>query len=196
MSSTIQEFDYTVDSLRALLWQYNEAVNLQSLLEQFQQFYLVNHTLFWEAWYADVFNLLTANEFGLSVWAIILGIPLQVSSSPSNKPNWGFGPYRRNFNRGNFVNDEGLIILRTEEKRIILRLRYFNMTYNTNVIDINMILSKIFAAYGPTYVLDNLDMTMTYVFNFNLSARLRIFFTTYDILPRPDGVKVNIVVSP
>ncbi len=196
MSSTIQEFDFSVNTLRALLWEYNDATNLQELLELFQQWYVVNQTVFWQTWYADVFNLITANDFGLAVWAIILGIPLQTSSSPSNKPNWGFGPYRRNFNRGNFVSDEGLIILRTEEKRIILRLRYFNLTFNYNIVDINRILADIFAAYGPVYIQDNLDMTITYVFNYNLSNRLKYFFIKYDALPRPAGVKLNIVVSP
>ena len=76
MAATIQEFDFSVDLLQAILWQYNNATSLQSLLNSEQAWVIENQTEFWENWLRDVFDLRTANEFGLSVWSIILGIPL------------------------------------------------------------------------------------------------------------------------
>ncbi|WP_059215173.1 DUF2612 domain-containing protein [Escherichia albertii] len=85
MSNKIQEFQFSVDLLRAILWQYNVAENLQGILERKKDWYVINHEQFWSDWYRDVFNMDTANSFGLSVWAIILGIPLVVTSDTPNQ---------------------------------------------------------------------------------------------------------------
>ena len=47
----IQQFDYSVDVLNVVLWQYNEAKNLLSLLNDKQAWLDVNQTAFWENWY-------------------------------------------------------------------------------------------------------------------------------------------------
>ena len=70
--ATIQEFDFSVDLLRALLWQYEDATGLQALLRQKSEWYTVNQTAFWSNWERDVFDLTTANDFGCAVWGIIL----------------------------------------------------------------------------------------------------------------------------
>ena len=80
----IESYDFSVNLMRALLWQYNDAENLQSVLQQKQDWYTINQTEFWQDWYDNVFNLLTANQFGLNVWAIILGLPLNVTLAPSD----------------------------------------------------------------------------------------------------------------
>ena len=67
MSQTIQQIDYTVNVLRPLLWQYNQADNLRGLLELKQVFYDREQRDFWQNWYRDVFDLRTANDFGLTV---------------------------------------------------------------------------------------------------------------------------------
>ena len=86
--STIQEFDYSVDLLKAILWQYNESPNLLSLVTQKQEWYTQNQSEFWSDWYTNVFNLQTANLFGLAVWSIILNVPLYVPyvPEPDDKP--------------------------------------------------------------------------------------------------------------
>ncbi|NIT55538.1 MAG: DUF2612 domain-containing protein, partial [Aliifodinibius sp.] len=65
----------------------------------------------------DVFNLDTANDFGLSVWSVILNTPLTVENNepePDNS-NWGFGNNRKNFNNGNFTAFGSSFALKTEE---------------------------------------------------------------------------------
>lgn len=91
MSATIEEFDFSVNLLKALLWRHNDAANLQSLLESKNSWYEANQTDFWNDWVTNVFNLETANEFGLSVWAQILGIPLSLIVPPNAGPQFGFG---------------------------------------------------------------------------------------------------------
>src|SRR5690606_22129864 len=88
----IQQFNYNVNLLQAVLWQYDESTNLLSLINQKQQWYNQYQTKFWEDWYDNVFNILTANQFGLSVWSYILNVPLFLDNVPEdpNKPIWGF----------------------------------------------------------------------------------------------------------
>lgn len=92
MSVSNQDFDFSVDILNALIWRDNQAVNLQSLLNGKAAWYEQNHEDFWSDWLTNVFNLDTANEFGLAVWAQILGLPLTLIVAPNPGPQFGFGP--------------------------------------------------------------------------------------------------------
>jgi hypothetical protein len=91
----IQEFNYSVNLLQSILWQYDEATNLIGLINKKNSWYNVNQTQFWENWYNNVFNLLTANSFGLSVWSIILNLPLFLLATPEpdDAPIFGFNSF-------------------------------------------------------------------------------------------------------
>jgi len=98
--SRIQEFDFSVDLLQHILWNFNQAENLQNLLQKKQDWYQENQQEFWDNWVRDVFDLRTANDFGLSIWSIILDLPLFGDSdvSPTDYPAFGFGsPLNINF---------------------------------------------------------------------------------------------------
>lgn len=191
----IQEFDFSVDLLRALLWQYNDAARLQSLLTQKQDWYDLNQSEFWDAWVRDVFDLRTANDFGLSVWAILLNVPLVVVSDvdPSAQEVWGFGANRQNFTNGNFYPTQ-TAGLTTEQKRLVLRLRYFDLVTRGAVPEINAFMAYLFADYGPVYVNDGLSMKARYVFGFPLPSKLATVLRDFDLLPRPAAVAVDYVV--
>lgn len=194
--SKIQQFDHSVDLLRSILWQYNDAANLQALLQSKQDWYDENHVQFWEDWITDVFDLRTANSFGLSVWSVILNLPLfgETQISPSDYPAFGFES-SLNFDNGNFATDSiGLLGLPDEQKRIILRLRYFQLTTRCAIPEINEFLNGLFGA-NEIYVLDGLNMTMTYVFAGPLAQSFFTIFQILDVLPRPAGVEVNFVNS-
>mgnify|MGYP006921409107 CR=1 FL=1 len=195
MSQQIQAFDFSVDLLRALLWQYNGAARLELLVRQKQAWYDENQKAFWEDWTRDVFDLRTANDFGLSVWAIILDIPLAVASQGDdpNKPIWGFGQYHENFTNGNFASISSSQ-LSTEQKRLVLRLRYFQLVTRGTIPEVNAFFAYLFDPLGLVYVNDGYDMTARYVFNFPLSSALEMVLTEYDLLPRPAGVKIDYVV--
>lgn len=193
--SQIQEFDFSVNLLRALLWQYNDAANLEALLRQKQAWYDANQSQFWGNWVTDVFDLRTANDFGLSVWAVILDTPSVITSSQDDpdKPIWGFDQYRQNFNNGNFASIASSA-LTTAQKRLVLRLRYFQLVTKGSVSEINAFFAYLFEPLGPAYVVDGLDMRARYVFGFPLSSALEAILTEFDLLPRPAGVKIDYVI--
>lgn len=188
----IQIFDASVPITDALLWQESTSKSLQALAALKQEWYQENHTKFWQDWYDNVFNLQTANDFGCSVWGIILGIPLTLGPppDPSGKKNWGFGSLRKNFMHGNFTSS-GAAGLTLEEKRIVLKLRYFQLSCRCAIPEINKFLQFLFKDIGTAYILDNLDMSITYVFNFQLSDNLIYMFEKYHLLPRMDGVRLR-----
>lgn len=192
--SKIQAFDFSIDLMRAILWQYNDAVRLQSLLEQKKAWYDANYKSFWDNWVRDVFDLRTCNDFGLAVWAIILDMPIvvQTDQADPSRPTWGFGSYHRNFRRGNFFNGRSTVqVLSPDEARLALRLRYFQIVSRSTVPEINKVINSIFSNHGPVWVEDNGDMTITYYFGFTPSAQLMLVMQKNDLLPRPSGVSAD-----
>ena len=210
--ATIQEFNYDVNLLRAILWQYNESTNLLSLVTQKQEWYNVNQTEFWTDWYNNVFNLQTANFFGLAVWSIILNISMYVpyEPEPDDKPIWGFNNNASyptlentyvNFGMGNFSTRNDVIVLTEEEQRFLLRLRYYQLTTRGEVWDINKFLNYLVSTSnigftGTMYALDDLNMTMRYAITNASTFPLNLLdvLVKEDILPRPAGVGITGIV--
>lgn len=183
----IQLFNFSVDLIKASLWQYDQATNLQGLLNQKAEWYNENQTDFWQNWIRDVFFLDTANDFGLTVWGIILGQPLYVNIPNENRPTWGFEEFHRNFERGNFSPGSSQR-LRTETARILLKLRYVQLISSGTIPESNRRLAWVFKDYGPVWVNDLYDMTQFVTFGFPIPSDLLFIFNNFDVLPRPAGV--------
>lgn len=191
MSNTVQEFDFSVDLLKAILWEYNDATSLQSLFNQKSAWYTENQTEFWEDWIINVFDLRTANDFGVAVWSIILGAPIDIVVSPisGNSIVWAFGPSRSNFNNSNFGSSTGVIQqMPTEMARLYLRLRYFQLVSSGTIPETNRMLKYLFEGLGNCWLQDNGFMRQRYLFNFEVTPDMAYLFDNYDILPRPAGV--------
>lgn len=194
-----QAFDFSVNALQALLWQHDNAPKLTGLIEAKQAWYDTNQTEFWNDWIADVFDLRTANAFGMTVWAVILGFPLTVILDPdfATKPVFGFGPFGKGFDRSNFGRiSEVVQPLTLAQQRLVLQLRYFQLISRGCVTQTNRFLARLFSSFGPAYMIDNLNMTITYRFVFDLPSSLQFVFQNFDLLPRPAAVAVNIVSGP
>lgn len=196
--TTIQNFDFAMNLLESILWQYNDAEKLQALLQSKQDWYDKNHNKFWQDFVANIFDMRTADDFGLSVWSQILELPLYKNIEPSsNKFAFGFGSHHANFTRGNFGTNTGTTIdLPTDIKRIALQLRYFQLVTCGAVPEINRFMAFVFKNYGRVYLLDGEDMTQVYVFTFNLDQFLRFMLDNLDVMPRPAGVKSTYVETP
>lgn len=203
MGTQIQEFDFSIDVTTVLLWQYNHSESIQTLVNNKQAWLDANNKQFWEDWYTNVFNLATANDFGLAVWSYILGLPLFIQLAPDiSAPIFGFDgnttdPVRYNFDNGILDPFAGInpeIVLTTEQKRIVLQLRYFQLITRGAVLEVNNFMNYVFRNDGPpgsVYVVDGLDMSETYVFLFAIDPNLLLVLKLYDILPRPWGVLIK-----
>lgn len=198
----IESFDYSINFSPTIIPQYNTATRLQTLINQKQVWYDANHTQFWEDWYTNVYNLITANDFGLCVWSIILDAPYLINYNIVDKPVWGFNKdpsenHNKNFSWGTFAVASGSrIYLTTEDQRLFLRLRYFKLTTRPTIPAINIFLDLLFndpdgPYQGGAWAIDNLDMSMKYVFNCNISNALFAAIQLYDVLPHPDCVALD-----
>jgi hypothetical protein len=191
--STVREFDFSVALLENILWQYDGTTALRGLVQQKQDWYSLTHTQFWNDWIDDVFNLDTANDFGLAVWAIILGVPLVVVPPPDpNKDPFGFASDDLNFNNSNFANTGGSFGLTTAQKRLVLKLRYFQLITRGAVPEVNAFLSYLFGP-GYVYLADGLNMHQVYVFSGPIPSAVELVLTSFDLLPRPAGVGSGLV---
>lgn len=190
--ATVQQFNFSVDLLRAILWQYDGAAGLQSLLRSKADWYDENQRDFWNNWERDVFDLTTANDFGCAVWGLILAVPLSIGlPGTGDLPVWGLGVENENFENAGFGRkSSGVASLTLDQKRLILRLRYFQIISDGTAPFINFTLRTIF---GQGHVRDNHDMTMTYVFERRLPSVILTVIEQFDLLPRPAGVDTNIL---
>lgn len=191
----IQDLELNVDLLKSLLWQYSSAPNLQALVSAKNDWYAINQTQFWENWIVDVFDLRTANDFGLQVWSIILGQSLYTNFPPPPATDtWGFSANHKNFDNGNFGSTTGgNRVYSTTTARLLLRLRYFQLVSSGTVPETNRMLNYLFADYGDAYLQDNNDMTQTYMFMFVIPSEIRYMLDNTDVLPRPAGVASEII---
>ncbi len=132
------------------------------------------------------------------IWCIILGLPLFVETRPDNKNKliFGFDQYYYNFDNGAFTSEQQAgFTLTNEERRIILKLRYYYLTSKGDLTGINLNLNRIFSPLGSVYVIDHLNMSITYVFEFIPSSNMLNVLRSFRVLPTPQGVGINIHVS-
>lgn len=189
--TTIQDIDTSANLLRAILWQYDGAAKLRQIVDAEQSFFNDAQEKFWADWLRDVFNFNTANDFGLAVWARILDINLGVDVPASgDESKFGFSSNNENFGHGNFGRSRsGEVSLTTDQKRLIIRLRYAQITKRPTIPNINETLAEVFQGFGGSaYATDNLDMTMDYWFQFTIPSSLRFVLQKYDLLLRPSAV--------
>lgn len=199
MSDRIQPFEQSVNVLPSILWQYENADKFVRLIQSQQAWIDENQNKFWLDWFRDVFDVDTANSFGLSVWARILGINLAVPTTPTvGNTSWGFGANRRNFGRGNFGRDrDGQINLTLDQQRLVIKLRLAQIIVRPTAYYINEMLEAILnTPERKVYAYDTLDMEfIVYVFDFAPDSQLRFILENYDLLPRPSAVGVQWIVA-
>lgn len=165
--------NFKVDLLNNILWQYDNATALKSLLSQKSAWVNINNNEFWKEWYQNVFNLPTANDFGLSVWGKILNFPRQITL----KDGTGYN-------------------LSTEQYRLILMGQLQKFRMRGTVPEINQWLTTVFGSQGPAYVIDNYNMTTVFIFEFQPTDDQQFLLDNVDFLPRPAGVGYEIRILP
>ena len=210
--STTQAFDYSIDELQFIFWQYDipNDKNISQLINQKQAAIKLLQEDFWEGWEDTAFNIDKLDDFGVALWAYILDVPLlQVGPAANSEIGFGFGPSgglpeedNGNFENSNFnIPASGSSILTLAQKRIALKFKYRKLTTRGTVPDINQILLDLLVddtgvSLGPSYVVDNLDMTINYVFEFEIPNWVLFIAVDLDLFPTPQAVGDNFVQNP
>lgn len=164
--------DWLIDLEKSILWQYDKANKLSSLITQKQAWYKENVTDFITNFFSNIFNLKTANDFGLAVWGKLLNFPRQIKKK----------------------DDDSILDLSTEQYRFLLQAQILKFKMKCTIPEINRYLRLIFneATNENVYVIDNHDMTITYIIQPNsLSVEIKDLIENYDFLPCPTGVSYS-----
>lgn len=169
--STVYQADTSVDLEQSVIWQYANAKAFTALVNAEQDWYSQNVTEFFNFWRDKMLNLDRADDFGLSAWGKIL-----------------------NFKRQILLKDGSVYILSTEAYRLLLKGQFLKMTTNGSISDANRYLQLLFGGQGAAYCLDNYDMTISYIFEFKPTEEQLFLLENVDFLPRPAGVKYEILV--
>lgn len=123
-----------------------------------------------DAFLKYIWDVRTAVGYGLDVWGAIVGVGRVV---PSNSP----------------------ITLGDPDYQTLILVKAAANIGDVTIPTQNRLLRAIFAGSGLVYVQDNLNMTQTYVFLFQLTAAQRAIVQDSGVLPRPAGVGVNYTFS-
>lgn len=195
---------------KVFIWQYSNAERLNKILQAEIDFWNTEVSSFVSDWQRDVFNLKTANSFGLEVWGKILNTRRPLVS-PQNYMIDNDG-HLRFYN----VNDEswhqiwlsGLpyptfnvqidpdnprfdgVLLNDEAYRRCLLAKIFLLYSNASIHDINRYLQYMFPN-KPVFIQDNFNMTMSIVFGF-IPTDIELSIITFEgFSPRPAGVMMD-----
>lgn len=149
-----------------------------------------------QAFFDFVWNVETAQGFGLDIWGKIVGIGREMPI-PADIDYFGFdvvgGEYTPMNEAPMYNGDpETAIFSLTDDayRKLILAKALSNISRCT-VPAINLLLNKIFPGRGPCYVADTGNMRMHYTFEFFLLPFERVIVDQLGVLPRPAGVELG-----
>lgn len=144
-----------------------------------------------ESFYNLVWNVDTAQGWGLDVWGRIVGVRrvLRVPV-PGDYLGWEGSPGLP-FDVGTWyglgTSSDNYTLTDDAYRRLILAKAALNIS-DGSCLSINRILMSLFPGYGNCYVRDDGGMEMTYVFSAPLTAIDYAVVTQSGVLPKPIGV--------
>lgn len=171
----VANFDFSCDLSPVVLWQYNDAERLKSIVENQQVFMDENVRDFFTDFNRDILNIETANTFGLGVWGALLQVPRPVYDDEGEKKEFT-----------------------DEQYRLLLRARIYLLTFDGSARALNEFFHILFPDLIVT-VKDNGNMTVDISVLNGIDPEIAVLFESpyADIfLPRPSGVQYNMQTTP
>lgn len=186
----------TFDVWSTIIAQYANSPILTAMIESFNA--AMDLTVPLENFYDFVWNVLTARGYGLDVWGRIVGVQRAIQI-PGSVTLFGFeeaGTSWTGFDQGTFYTGgsitQNYVLLDDDFRKLILAKAAGNIS-DGSIVSVNNILMTLFKNRpGPCYVVDGLDMTLTYTFHFPLTPAELAIVSQLDVLPNAAGVVVNV----
>jgi hypothetical protein len=188
----IPPFDY----FKTIISQYSNSPILLQLISDFDE--NIDQTSNFTQFFDTIFNVDTAVGYGLDVWGRIVGVT-RILSVPVGTGNFGFeeaGIGALPFGQGVFFSGGTLtsnFALSDDAFRVLIFAKALANISDGSIKSINQILINLFPNRGNAFVVDGLDMTMQYKFNFFLSPVELAIVGNSGVLPKPVGVSVSVV---
>lgn len=179
---------------QTIISQYANAPALIQLIQTFNA--CVDPTANIDAFYANIWDVETAQGVGLDIWGRIVGVQrvLNVASGVY----FGFaeaGDYTETgFNQAPFFGGGPTTVnytLSDEQFRELIYAKAMANITDCSIPSINKIMMTVFGSQGNCHVTDLGGMAMAYTFDFLLSPVDSAIVEQSGVLPRPVGVRVN-----
>lgn len=162
-------FSFDTNLIENVIWQYEQAESLKSLISQKDKWYNTNLVGFWNTIIDEFLNIKTAKDWGLNLWGQILKVPRNYSYNDNN------------------------MVLSTELYRRLILGELIKIRTNGSIPDINKYLNFVFrpdiGANSTVRAIDNFDMSITYIFNFSPTDEELALIYDRTLLPTPTGVE-------
>lgn len=193
--SPIGEVTVPFDWLATVYSQYANSPVLMALVQNIAQWFDPAQLI--DLFYDSVWNPATAVGWGLDVWGRIVGVN-RVLQAPVSK-FLGFeeaGTLSADpFNQSPLFSGQAAIqnyTLPDDAFRTLIFAKAAANIWDGSILGLNNILHILFPG-KQCYVIDNLNMTMTYRFLFTLTPVQQTIIINSGILPKPAGVSVTYV---
>lgn len=193
---TIPQFNFW-DTVQA---EYANSARMMALISNFSAY--IDPTELIDQFYDDMWNVYTAIGYGLDVWGRIVGVG-RVIHIPEGNQFLGFEEAQdptneQPFNNGIFYSG-GTVTqnypLSDDGFRTLILAKALANICDGSIPALNQILLTLFPNRGACFVTDGRNMTMTYTFNFALSALEQAIVQQSGVLPTPSGVAATIVIN-
>lgn len=162
---------------RTIISQYANSATIVALIKNMDQ--CIDPRTDFDTFYSYVWNVETAQGFGLDIWGRIVGVS-RLLNVPISTPN-----------PGGFTFTPGTYELSDSQYRTVLLVKALANISDSTANSLNTLLTNLFALRGRCYALDTGAMTMRLVFEFYLEPFEYVIINT--IGPRPAGVLLNIL---
>ncbi len=179
-----------------IISQYANSSRLTTLIENFSQY--LDQTANFQNFFDLIWNVNTAQGYGLDVWGRIVGVS-RVLRIVGDIKYFGFHealPGVGSFGFSSFFSGQTLTtnfsLTDANYRTLIFAKALANIT-DGSIKSLNQILLNLFPNRGNCYVADGLDMTMAYTFDFTLTPVELAIIQQSGALPKPSGVSASVI---
>ena len=186
-----------IDVEKTIISQYGNSPTIRQLINNMNDY--LDPRADFEEFFNYVWNVDTAQGFGLDIWGNIVGVSRSLTLTGNDRP-FGFsqatGCYP--FNDGVFyqAGQTNTYVLSDDAYRVLILTKALSNISSCSAPALNQLLQNLFPGRGAAYVLDLGSMKMRYVFNFTLLPYEFAIISQGNVLPRPAGVEVEVFQIP
>lgn len=186
-----------------ILAQYGNSVTIKALVESLND--NIDPRINIDEFYDYVFNVETAQGFGLDIWGKIVGVSryLRINGTIAYfgfneaftvpTATTGAQPFGQAPLYGGTTTSQVYALSDDAYRTLIMVKALANIT-NCTVPSLNKLMRTLFSASGNVYVIDNGDMAIRYVFEFQPTDYQIAVMVNSGVIPRPSGVQSSIMI--
>lgn len=168
-----------IDVEQTIISQYGNSATITQLIQNMNTY--IDPRADFDKFYDYVWNVETAEGFGLDIWGRIVGVE-RIINIQEDTPNPGY-----------YTFTSGAYVMPDNEYRVLILIKALANITDCSARSINQLLSNLFASRGRCYVLDLGGMSLRYTFEFYLKPFEYVIIMSLDLAPRPAGVLINIL---